>query len=1612
MSRMKICPFCRSPLAPSEIQEKLCLSCGKLLNSAEAPTELGKTKLSPSSMDIVTEEEESPEQASSVTAPTKLRPPKKSNRQNAPSGKARPKESPEKNVDEAKLRASIQEIWSEVVQPETADSDTLRSRGTGFSGDVPPSASLLIKPRSLGNRKIDKDDTATHELLDYELLETLGEGGMGVVYRARQTAVNRTIALKMLKPGMEADSELRSQFLLEAAVTGKLDHPNIIPIYDLGSHDSGGVFYAMKCVHGELWSNSIRDKHVPENLDILMRVSDAIAFAHSRGVIHRDLKPGNIMLGPFGEVLVVDWGLAMIPKDAQRLQESSRNLGGTPAYMAPEMASGNLSEIGLQTDVYLLGAILFEIIAGYPPHRSGSTMETLFSVALNRIRPTDAQGELLDIAYKAMETAPSNRYESVLEFQNAIRSYQQHSESMRLLAQAQDDFFHANQAKDYDLFSQAIFAYREAIKLWSENETAHRALEDAEFALAKLAFKQGDYDLALSWLDKEKPEHCTLYDEVHQQKEERDLRQLRYMATKRITQALGVILIIVLMIATFLIRQEQVAARNAATLAEVQRQKAEDTAQDLSLSNAQLEEANNQLEDANQQLARTNEQLATKTEEAQSNAMRAERNAERAERNATQAEKNALIAEENEEKAQLEAYTAKMSLADSQIQSQAFGQARRQLATLRPEDRGWEYYRLDYLTHLSERVWNAGSAPLQALNYSERLKVFVTTGQEETASLWSLTSKDPVHSFQSKGGTIWTAAFHPEQPVLALGQANGSVSFWSPQSGRYLGELPQQSGEVLSLCFNRKGDQLVTGSSTGDLRLWMLPENPPLSDKFPDSIPRISFGIHHDGIWSVAFSPDGKNFVSASQDGEIRLWDIQPPSAEKSFPQFRPQVTKKANTQAVYRAVYSASGEWIATAGGVNEVKIWPSNLSTPAKVIKTNSGKIDALSFSFDGSQVITGGRNNVLQIWDRVSGKLLKTLRGHAEPITDLQIISTEEGEKILSASRDRTARLWNPETYSEEVSHDTDHSEVLSVDFQKDEAIMATGGQDRAAKLWAMESGELLATLRQGHQGKVINTCVSPHQDYVATCGEDGTVRLWDRDKGTELYVFQGHDQPVHGLDFNPEGSQLVSAGEDGRIIVWDILQGTKVKEWTLPPRRILCLKVSPDGKQLLTGDHQGEVVLWELATGKELLRFTKHVEAVVQVDFSKDQTRAHSASEDHVVSEWKLADGKEIQTFSHPCGVLAFAFSEDASQLVTGAEDGMVRVWDTKKGQQIKEWKAHSESIVDLDFASDSGRIVTASPDATVREWSIETKKQLAEYRGYQSFVWSVQYLKDSDLVLTCGDQQAQLWKAGEKTPSQRFSSQGAISGVAFGPGSLLATASWDGSILLWDRQSERPIRRLPQNRDHQPLPDYRWNKVNWDLDNNRLAAVCDQGRLLVWDAGDGSLILDEKLSNDRLREVIFSPDGESLLIAGNERSLIAWDLRANRSIRIPSAHRGPIIHLRFSKSGEEVLSAGLDNVAKRWSFPSLELQQQYLGHSAGLTSASFLESPTNPISRVLTASADRTVKIWEIDSGNELLTLRGHRGEVLGASLLRTSGGLVTIDQSGEWIAWPIAVPAE
>ncbi|MCB9596475.1 MAG: protein kinase [Sandaracinaceae bacterium] len=394
--------------------------------------------------------------------------------------------------------ATIEARPSSTIIPESPSVDTGGERAIGLLMDL------------------DAASTISRRL---ELHGTIGEGGMGVVRLGTQRTLSRTVAVKTLKSEMKSE-RATIKLLREAWVTGNLEHPNVVPVYDVALEEDGSPLIVLKKIEGTSWDDLIDDAPAVKarfkaddllewNLRILLAVCNAVHFAHSRGILHRDLKPDNVMIGEFGEVYLVDWGIAVSLKDDGSgrlpLAKDALEMAGTPLYMAPEMLGGPTSKLSERTDVYLLGAILYEIAMGRPPHQGDALMKLVAQIVdSDPDLDDDVPEELRRVIRRAMDPDPDGRFESAEQFRLALQGFLQHRDAASLadkaearlvelealLARADEDEELEDREPIYHLFGECRFGYKHALEVWPESEVAREGLARAIVAMV-------EYELAL-----------------------------------------------------------------------------------------------------------------------------------------------------------------------------------------------------------------------------------------------------------------------------------------------------------------------------------------------------------------------------------------------------------------------------------------------------------------------------------------------------------------------------------------------------------------------------------------------------------------------------------------------------------------------------------------------------------------------------------------------------------------------------------------------------------------------------------------------------------------------------------------------------------------------------------------------------------------------------------------------------------------------------------------------------------------------------------------------------------------------------------------------------------
>lgn len=383
---------------------------------------------------------------------------------------------------------------------------------------------------------------------EFELVDELGAGGMGTVFRARQLSLDREVALKQLTD-TESMPDAVAHFESEACITAVLEHPSIVPVYDMGASNSGDVFYGMKLIEGDAWDQLLAKRSpgtvgkapgskydLRAHLEVLIEVSNAVAYAHSRGIIHRDIKPQNVMVGDYGEVLLVDWGLACALNpmpSAPRIFDLGQVLVtcGTPAYMPPEISTGAREWVGKWTDVYMLGAVLFEVLYGLPPHEENTAIDALRVASKNEWRFPDSIPpqlrpfhDLLEpVVSKALSTHPKDRHPNGRAFAEAVQAALEHLDAAELGAEAIEDFSrieaqHAqvqstrkrrgdtpgtdhDRQDQYRTLGRVIAVLEQSLSSWGDNPAAQHYIVEAQLLHILIAIENNELSLARSQLE-------------------------------------------------------------------------------------------------------------------------------------------------------------------------------------------------------------------------------------------------------------------------------------------------------------------------------------------------------------------------------------------------------------------------------------------------------------------------------------------------------------------------------------------------------------------------------------------------------------------------------------------------------------------------------------------------------------------------------------------------------------------------------------------------------------------------------------------------------------------------------------------------------------------------------------------------------------------------------------------------------------------------------------------------------------------------------------------------------------------------------------------------------
>jgi WD40 repeat protein len=999
---------------------------------------------------------------------------------------------------------------------------------------------------------------------DYEIRRELGRGGMGVVYEARQISLNRPVALKMIRAGVLADDAELRRFQNEADAVAALDHPGIVTIYEVGEHD-GQSYFSMKLVPGEsLAARLDRYRDDPRAAARLVaEAAEAVHHAHLRGILHRDLKPANILVDEQGQPHVTDFGLAKKVEGDSELTQSGAILG-TPAYMAPEQASGRRGAATTSSDVYGLGAILYALLTGRSPFGGGSAVETLDAVRTQPPEPPTRLNPRLSrdlevVCMKCLDKAPARRYTSARALAEDLRCYLAGEPiTARPVGSVQRAWMWCRRNKGIAALGALLVA---------------SLMAGTAFSLA-FAFRANQAaGLASREADRAGKEATRANDQAEAARRQRDWSErLRYIAEINLAQR------------DWEAGNAALARRRLADLASKQPGGLDLRGWEWYYLDAafqpELRVLRGNLPDAFNTVAFAPDggRLASGDIAGTVRIWDAATGRELATLRGPQSEVGSVA-----------------FAPDGRTLASGYGDGTarlwdtatwRGLATLHAQEGPvWTVaYAPDGRTLVSGGndgmvLWDAAAgrelATLGAPQGEVLTVAFAPDGRtlassgggptrrsrrsDGTVQLWNLASRCLTVTLRGHHGSVYSVAFAPDGRSLASGGSDGTVRIWDRASGRETRAFQGHQGAARSVAFAPDGTGLASGGADGTVRIWGLATD------------RETVALHgQEGeVWTVRFAPDGRTLASGGSDGSVRLWDTT------SRPETR---TFQGHRGAARSVAFAPDGRWLASAGEDKTVRIWDTTSAREMNTLRGHQGELSTVAFASDGRTLASGGYDWTVRIWDIISGRETATLRGHRGGVSSLAF--APDGRRLASVGHDGTVRICDPVSGHETAMPRANLRDVRSVAFAPDgRTVASAAGFDGTVQVWDLASGRVIGTLR-GHPPLAL----SPDGQTLAMTGEAGTSRVLqirDLASGRVIVTLRGHQGEVSSVTFAPDGQRLASGGSDGTVRIWDLASGRETATLRGPQGGISSVAFAPDGQTLATAGFDGTVQLWDAA-----------------------------------------------------------------------------------------------------------------------------------------------------------------------------------------------------------------------------------------------------------------------------------------------------------------------------------------------------------------------------------------------------------------------------------------------
>ncbi len=1125
----------------------------------------------------------------------------------------------------------------------------------------------------------------------YRILRPHAKGGLGQVSVALDQELHREVALKEIQNQYADNLENRARFLVEAEITGGLEHPGIVPVYGLGQYADGRPYYAMRFIRGDNLKEAVKRFHQAESgqrdpgkrmvafrqlLGRFLDVCNAMAYAHARGVLHRDLKPGNIMLGQYGETLVVDWGLAKLvsqKETATTVQERPMSLSsssnstetkagsalGTPQFMSPEQAAGRLDLLGPFSDVYSLGATLYYLLTDKAPFEDSDVGTVLQKVGrgefpMPRQANASVPAPLEAVCLKAMALKPEDRYASP-----------------RALA---DDIEH--------------WLADEPVNAWKEPWTVR----------------------AMRWARRHRPLVAT---------------------------AAGLLLTAVtaLTFSTILISREHAATELARRDAQSNYEKAKNLAEEnrRQLVRIYVNNGVRQLDDGKPEQAVVwfAEALDLDKDHPDKVAMHRLRLSAALQSCSKIVQilwHNGPISNAEFSPDGLRVVTASED-GTARIWDAATGKTLGDPLKHKDTVRHASFsadgqYVVTASNDQTAVVWDAAKckslhAPLkhgdlvQRAIFSHDGRRVLTVSKDRSAKVWDKKTGEQLAELKH-GQFVYFAAFSPDDTRVVTASADMSVQIWNVATGRELTPPLRTSHYVLSAAFSPDGERIVTGAKNGVV----------VVREASGARPPLTFATLGEQVDRVSFTADGNRILSVSASG-AQLWEAATTKRllllpAKAYWEMNPNFS----TDGRYRLFWSSHD---------HAVRIRDEATGRPRSV---PLGNLKLASLHRAGNRVVAVGVNRLVHVWDTATGKAISPSLEAGASLSQAWLSPNEQ--TVLGIDK-LTARIWDAHTGKALTPAMTHATEIRFAAFSPDSRRLVTASENNNnLRIWDTATGKVLCEFAE-HQDVPLHAAFSPNGNLVISSGQDNTARLWDAATGKALDVPPlRHPNPsfMRHAAFSFDGKQVVTVSSKSAF-VWDATSGKKLSGPLKHTGRIAEASFSPDGRKVITvsndtGDRTAQV--WDAVTGDSIAPPMEHKDVLRHAWFSTDEHGLRVlTTTDRYARVWDASTGEAVTPRLDHDNLFDAAFAPDGFGVITVGKDGTVRAWDLPRDERPSADLVQLARLVSGYRLDPDKGLVPCSPMMLRESWNGLREKYPSDFRCPEQTVlaWHRQEADDAE-----------------------------------------------------------------------------------------------------------------------------------------------------------------------------------------------------------------------------------------------------------------------------------------